>query len=137
MNYSNDENRQEVGALTITFFAGVVLSLCFALLILRHCEKITFTQTGKLNPNVATISELAELPSIGKEKAQAIIDYRNEQKTIGIRRRQGFHLRQGYGGQASGQEQKTFGCAGDLENVKGIGEKTIEKISQWLEFNND
>jgi len=114
MNYSNDENKQAVEPLTITFFAGLVLSLCFALPILRHCEKIVFARTGKLNPNAACVSELAELPSIGEEKAQAIIDYRDKQKTIG--------------------KQKAFECASDLENVKGIGAKTVEKIKPWLEF---
>lgn len=33
---------------------------------------------AKININVATVEELTKLESIGKKKAQAIVDYRNE-----------------------------------------------------------
>jgi hypothetical protein len=146
MEYSNDENKQTVKPLTAVFFAGVVLNLCFIFPILRHCEKTVFAQTGKINPNAALTSELAELPGLGPAKAQAIVEYRQ-----GIRRRhpssslkgtttrlnpsslRATNGQEGYGG----QEEKAFENAGDLEKVKGIGEKTVEKIKEWLEFNND
>jgi DNA uptake protein ComE-like DNA-binding protein len=152
MNYSNDENKlvgaepaaaqQEVGVLAITFFSGLVLSLCFALPILRHSERTVFAQAGRLNPNAATVYELAELPNLGPAKAEAIVEYRQ-----GIRRRHPTSILRpslrDYGGQVAkgyegtgygGQEQKAFENAGDLENVKGIGEKTVEKIKEWLVF---
>ena len=34
---------------------------------------------GKLNPNTATVYELAELPGLGPGKAQAIVEYRQEE----------------------------------------------------------
>jgi competence protein ComEA len=92
------------------FFAGLILNLCFVFPILRHCDETTFAQIdGKLNPNNASVYELAELPSLGPAKAKAIAEYRQ------------------------GRE-KAFRNGDDLEKVKGIGEKTVEKIKQWLKF---
>jgi len=109
MKYSDDENKQAARPLTAVFFAGVVLNLCFIFPIFRHCEKTVFAQAERLNPNAALTGELAELPGLGPAKAQAIVEYR-----------------QG--------KERAFENAGDLEKVKGIGEKTVEKIKEWLEF---
>lgn len=108
MNDSKDENRESAGVLMVVFFAGLVLSLCFAGPVLKSSEQLTPDKIAKLNPNIACAAHIAELPSIGPKKAQAIIDCRTD--TNG------------------------FECAEDLEKVKGIGEKTIEKIKLWLEF---
>lgn len=110
----NNENQQAVRPLTAAFFTGLILSLCFALPVLRSSDKIVFIQAGKLNPNDACVSELAQLPSIGEKKAQAIIDYRISQFALG--------------------KQKAFERADDLENVRGMGKKTVDKIKRWLEF---
>ncbi len=92
------------------FFTGLVLCVCFVFPILRHSEKIAFSEIdSKLNPNIASVYELAELPSIGPAKAQAITEYRRG-------------------------KEKAFENGSDLEKVKGIGEKTVEKIEQWLVF---
>lgn len=92
------------------FFAGLILNLCFALGVLRHRGQTTFAQLdSRLNPNTASVYELAELPSLGPAKAEAITEYR-----------------QG--------KEKAFKNSGDLDKVKGIGEKTAEKIKQWLDF---
>ena len=117
---SNDKHKQAVGALAAIFFAGLILSLCFAIPVLRgsdfgglsRTEKVVFVQTGKLNPNVATVGELAELPSLGAAKARAIVEYR----------------------QSRTGNENAFKNADDLEKVKGIGSKTVEKIKPWLEF---
>ncbi len=94
----------------MAFLAGFVFCFCFAAAILRSSGKDAFAQIdGKLNPNIATVGELAELPSIGEKKAQAIADYRSDKK-------------------------KAFENAGDLEKVKGIGEKTADKIKEWIKF---
>jgi competence ComEA-like helix-hairpin-helix protein len=117
---SNDKHKRAAGALAAIFLTGLVLSLCFAFPILRssdfgepsQAKKVVFVQTGKLNPNIASASELAELPSLGPAKARAIVEYRQSQ--IG--------------------NENAFKNADDLENVKGIGSKTVEKIKPWLEF---
>ncbi len=110
MNDSNDENKRQVKILTAAFFAGLILNICFVFPLLGRCERIVFAQVdNKLNPNTASVYELAELPSIGEGKAQAIVEYRQSR-------------------------ENAFRNTGDLDKVKGIGEKTAEKIKQWLVF---
>ena len=55
----------------------------------------------RININTATVEELTALSGVGEKKAQAIVDYRNEN---------------GY-----------FTSVEELTNVSGIGEKTLEK----------
>ena len=64
--------------------------------------------TGKLNINTATVEQISLLPGIGGKKAQAIIDYRA----------------------ANGNFKK----AEDLMNVRGIKEKKLDKIREYIIF---
>lgn len=83
---------------------------------LSDFETTTNTQTqdsqsatvavGKLNINIATVQELSMLPGIGDTYAQRIVEYR--------------------------QNNGPFLTTKDLLNVKGIGEKRFEAISNYI-----
>jgi len=64
---------------------------------------------GKVNINRADLAELETLAGIGPAKAQAIIDYR--------------------------EQQGPFKTIEDLKNVSGIGEKTFEKLQESITVN--
>ncbi|WP_313432064.1 helix-hairpin-helix domain-containing protein [Siminovitchia terrae] len=64
---------------------------------------------GKININRADLSELQNLPGVGPAKAQAIIDYR--------------------------EDQGPFKKVEDIQNVSGIGEKTFEKLQESITVN--
>jgi competence protein ComEA len=68
----------------------------------------------RINPNRETWMSLARLPGIGKVRAMAIIQYRQQNQ------------RQG--------DEGPFQQAADLTKVKGIGFKTVEKIKSYLVF---
>jgi competence protein ComEA len=64
------------------------------------------SQSGLININAAGSTELQEIPGIGEKKAQAIIDYRNQ--------------------------NGPFRSINDLTKVKGIGAKMLEKMKPYI-----
>ncbi len=68
--------------------------------------KINASESDKVNINTASKEELESLPGIGPTLAQRIIEYR--------------------------EENGPFSSAEDLLNVKGIGEKKLEKIKDQI-----
>ena len=76
----------------------------------NHAVELNF----KINPNTATWQQLAQLPGVGPQKATDIIIYREQNNQQG--------------------GKSAFSSPQDISNVKGIGPKTIEKISQYLIF---
>jgi competence ComEA-like helix-hairpin-helix protein len=69
-------------------------------------------ETG-INPNTADSASLVRLPGIGPARAAEIIKYRNSPDI----------------------EQPAFRSADDLQNIRGIGPKTVEKLTHYLIFN--
>ena len=71
-----------------------------------RCE-VGAVAAERINPNTAPTASLMRLPGIGKVRAMDIL---NSRKT------------------------SPFGSADDLERVRGIGPKTVEKIRPYLTF---
>ncbi|MCA0992868.1 helix-hairpin-helix domain-containing protein [Guptibacillus hwajinpoensis] len=63
-------------------------------------------ESGLVSINTADLIELQELPGIGPAKAEAIIQYR--------------------------EENGPFSASEDLQNISGIGEKTYEKLKDLI-----
>ncbi|PZG38513.1 competence protein ComEA [Listeria ivanovii] len=62
---------------------------------------------GKVNLNTASASYLQQIPGIGESKATAIIEFR--------------------------EKEGLFQTMKDLQKVTGIGEKTVEKLKEYLD----
>lgn len=78
--------------------------------------------TLRIDPNVATWWELAELPGIGETKARAIIAYREQFRSDALH------------DDPDAVPPPAFANAEDLDNVKGIGPVTVEKMRPLLLF---
>ena len=89
----------------------ITLALTLAFILspcLLMAQSPSTPPTAKVNINTATVDELQTLPGIGATIAQRIVEYRN----------------------THGPFQKVE----DLLNVKGIGEKKLEKIKPFIEI---
>lgn len=64
----------------------------------------------RLDPNVASVGELACIPGVGPSEAGKIVEYR---KSHGA---------------------KAFGCLSDLDRVPGLGPRKLEQASEYLVF---
>jgi competence ComEA-like helix-hairpin-helix protein len=103
-------------AFVIAVLFGVLLSVGFGLSTfskLRQACEIELE--SRINPNNASIASLVRLPGVGIGRAGAIVAYHEN-----FRRRQ-----------PNGQP---FQNSDDLQQVKGIGPKTVQNISKWLKF---
>ena len=73
----------------------------------RTTEHRTPNKPALLNINTATVEELQTLPNIGEATAQRIVDYRTQ--------------------------HGNFTSVDALQNVKGIGTKTLEKLRPFVD----
>jgi len=92
-------------------FLGAVLMLAIAALVLAPAAARGATPPApisgeKVNINTAGVDELVTLPGIGKAYAERIVEYR--------------------------QKNGPFKKVEDIINVRGIGEKTFERIKDRL-----
>lgn len=113
-----DTEQIKIQSLSFFMAAGMcfLISLFSILTIFAGSSKLPQTQLyGFVNPNSARAASLMRLPNIGRTTAEAIVDYREKYSGDGI----------------------AFKNTGDLEKIKGIGPKTVEKTSQYLIFEQD
>lgn len=71
-----------------------------------HSKSLNSSSTNKMNINTASETELLKIPGVGPTKVREIIDYR--------------------------QKNNTFHSIEDLKNIKGIGDKTYERIKEYV-----
>ena len=106
----------QVFAFFMAVLVCVSLSIGFAISIYSQAGKDSAASLDvKINPNVATAASLSRLPGVGVVRAAEIVACRE-------------NLRVEEGG------VRAFEVPDDLQKVKGIGPKTVKKISQWLKF---
>lgn len=107
---------------------GVLLAMLFAILTYQYIRRPanlddpsvvvdgqSVSLPRQINPNTATLQELARIPHIGDTLATKIIAYRDARVPIAT------------GG-------VVFRQVSDLDKVPGIGKKVLEQIAPFLEF---
>jgi len=110
------QNKIQLFAFVISGVICVFFSSYFALSIpAKTVTSYTIIIQDKINPNSASVFSLIRLPGIGITRAMSIVSYR-------------MHYLEQHKGKTA------FKSAKDLENVKGIGNKTAENIEEWLTF---
>lgn len=112
------QRREE--AQSAAFGIGVCLMACLSVgfggaAILGYTQSHRPKLDGLINPNDASVASLVRLPNIGAIRAEAIVAYREEFRRM----------------QPQGQ---AFQRPADLQNVRGIGPKTVADLCQWLTF---
>ena len=106
----------QIADFNVAVVIAVVLFLCFALS--GRAENSTQSKIelqNKINPNVAPAESLARLPGIGIVRANAIVEYRRQLWK-------------------NGRGDLAFKSCNDLDNVRGIGPKTIANMCKYLRF---
>lgn len=119
-NYTQKEEGRGSNLQAVAFVIAVAGCILFAVFFavskfarLGQLQEIRLE--SRINPNNAPAASLERLPGIGKSRARAIVDYRDD------------FIKQGKGNRA-------FQNCDDLQKVKGIGPKTAQKLCQWLRF---
>jgi comEA protein len=73
----------------------------------NRTKSVTLNKPALLNINTASVEELQTLPNIGEATAQRIVDYRTQ--------------------------HGDFDSVDAIQNVKGIGTKTLEKLRPFVD----
>ena len=114
-NPTDDARRQiQSGAFLVAVGLCLLLCSCLGIALFHRSGGATQIEVDShINPNDAPVGSLVRLPGIGLGKASAIIHFRENPV------------------QATGP---TFKTPSDLEQVKGIGPKTVNAVEQYLRF---
>jgi competence protein ComEA len=106
----------QLAGFNVAVIIAVILFLCFALNgWAENSTRSEIELQSRINPNDAPAASLARLPGIGVIKANVIVEYRQQ-----------F--------QKSSRGDLAFKDCNDLDNVRGIGPKTIANMCKYLRF---
>jgi len=112
---SNLQQQQAVwrrGCVLAGAFSFVAILALSVPLYLAHQRPCLNAPPERINPNTASLASLVRLPSIGKARALDIMDCRDHHQ----------------------QDGPAFQSPQDLEQIRGIGPKTVANIAPWLTF---
>ena len=112
---NTDQKMIQSFAFVIGMFVAFCFSLCFISEFVSHSHACDIELESRINPNEAPIASLVRLPGIGISRAGAIVAYRES-----LDRKD--------------EECPAFLNSNDLQKVKGIGPKTVQKIGELLKF---
>ena len=118
MNETATDNQDGHTAVRFYSFIFAIVLCAFVLGVLYYEEfmparaETTEILTVSINPNTAEVASLVRLPGIGPSRARDIVAYRNSSEI----------------------DKPAFKCASDMEKIKGIGPKTVEKLKPYLTF---
>ena len=108
--------QDKVESLSFVIAAACAVLLCGFFMLVQEADSIEpacAKLDGRINPNVATVESLIRLPGVGIVRAASLAAYRDAERK---------------------ENGPVFSSAEDLQQVRGIGPKTSENISQWLKF---
>ena len=96
-------------------FLGAAVAFQFVVSVRAGAGDAGVRLEGRVNPNSASVGSLVRLPGIGLTRATAIVAFR-----------EAFAAR--------GSEGIAFRRPIDLEQIRGIGPKTVAGLAPWLRF---
>ena len=105
-------NRRDLRPFALITVLWLIAGMATAQIIRAGLGQVPQTDP-RINPNSAEWWQLTSLPTIGEGRAKAIVAYRNEWTTA---------------------DGPVFTQAADLEKVRGIGPKTVQRIERHLRF---
>ena len=113
-----DAGDKRIQSLAFVIAAGAAVLLCIGFsqsIFTKADASARIVLQSRINPNTAPPASLIRLPGIGPSRANAIAAYRENFRK-------------------SNPDITAFQEPNDLQNVKGIGPKTVQNIKQWLRF---
>lgn len=111
------QNRIQSFAFVLSASAAIVFACCFIphIINVKSASDREFVHlNNQINPNIAELESLIRLPDIGFSRADSIIQYRDN-----------F---------TENNNERAFKTPDDLQNIKGIGPKTVQNMSHLLKF---
>lgn len=107
------QTQTQIVAFVIVGIIGFVFTVMFAAsCFVGQSGKVSIIVDDRINPNHAPAASLVRLPNIGPSRAAAIIEYREQKRN----------------------QSAAFKKPADLQEIKGIGPKTVENMGPWLCF---
>ena len=114
---SGESRRQQsqAVALVVGVFLGAAVAFHFVAGLWTDAGGWAVRLEDRVNPNTASVGSLVRLPGIGLTRATAIVAFRDAFA-------------------AEGGDGAAFRCPSDLQQIRGIGPKTVEGLAPWLRF---